>query len=743
MCGVAGMFSIDGRPLSERDRDFVRRMASALAHRGPDGEDYLDDEMACLAFRRLAVIDTDGGRQPFSSEDGEVHAVANGTIYNYHSLTANLEHRHRFETESDCEVLLHLYEDHGVAFPNALYGQFAVALYDRRRGRGVLARDRFGIKPLFYAKLEGRLVFGSEIKALFEHPACPRQVDWPAMLTDATIFGGLSTETEPRPQSGFVGIRHLPPGTVLDIDLKTAAATERTYWRLPGPASGSSLVATEDVAIAYGEALDSVAGEYLVGETEIGLTLSGGVDSSLLAAKMTARRPVRAFSVLSPGTLASGDCVAAHDVARWLRMPIDHVRVPSSSFLDADSWRELLWLCESPLCGPEQWYKRELYRHSREAHPGVKVMVSGTGADEYSGGFTTTLAELADDGGWAGFVEGLRGVLRELQGLEQTPASTWLAATGLRAVRPGPHSSVRLGDGELYDQFVRAKTHDLVMHNLWHEDRLASGSGIEGRAPFLDHRLVEILRAVDPFRYESLLWDKGVIRDVARAALPGWVATRPKGAFFFGPRLDVAYREVWALMVASDCLLVEEAFSGSMARAHVDVAQVRAALRSMEGAFRPEVVEMVLRLVNIGLLDQMAQSAPRRLVSPTIRLGPTQALVVDDWDSDAASRTRAAIDHRPERMADRVLRLGEGIRVYHHLRGAHANGNADTTRAVVAVDGTIAFEVDDESWLSLLLGLDGEKTVRDVCSAAGIDLEDVASSLELAIEYGVVIDNSR
>lgn len=743
MCGVAGMFSIDGRPLSDRDREIVRSMASALAHRGPDGEDYFDDEAACLGFRRLAVVDREGGRQPFSSEDGEVHAVVNGTIYNYLDLTTKLRRGHRFATGSDCEVLLHLYEDCGVAFPNALNGQFAAALYDRRRRRAVLARDRFGIKPMFYAKVEGRLVFGSEIKALFEHPACPRQVDWYEMLTDATVFGGLSTEVEPRARSGFVGIHHLSPGKVLDVDLIAATITERTYWQLPGPASGSSFCAAEDVVPTYAQAFDSIAEEYLLGETAIGLTLSGGVDSSLLAGKMAALRPIRAYSVLSPGTIASGDCLATHEVAQRLEMPIDQVQVPSSASLTADRWRELLWLCESPLCGPEQWYKNELFRYSRQVHPEVKVMVSGTGADEYSGGFTTTLAQLGEGGGWASFIGGLGRVMAEIQGVDSPPASTWLSSTGLRLVKPNRDGGDAIGDGERYEQFVRAKTHDLVMHNLWHEDRLASGSGIEGRAPFLDHRLVEILRAVDPSSYESVLWDKRVIREVARGILPDWAAERPKGAFFFGPKLDVAYRESWALMSGSAYSLVEEAFSGGPAREYVDVGQVRAALDSMQTVFRPERVEMVLRLVNIGLLDQMVRSLPGRPAPTSLTLGPAKALVVDDWESEAASEVRALVEPRPRGIEDLVLHLGKGVDVYRRAVGAGSNGDSDSIQTVVVVDGRIAFDVEDEDWLRLLLGFDGESTVVDICSAAGIDLQAVASSLDLAIEHGVVVEAQR
>src|SRR6266545_1437336 len=174
MCGIAGIVQF-GRPQIDAESvRLLRRMASTLAHRGPDDEQLFTDGPLGLAFRRLSVIDVQGGRQPLLSEDEEVVLCANGEIYNAPALRARLAPRHRFRTGSDCEVLVHLYEDRGLDFLDEVNGMFAAAIWDRRARRLILARDRLGIKPLFYHLGRDLLIFASELKALLVHPACPR-----------------------------------------------------------------------------------------------------------------------------------------------------------------------------------------------------------------------------------------------------------------------------------------------------------------------------------------------------------------------------------------------------------------------------------------------------------------------------------------------------------------------------------------------------------------------------------------
>src|SRR5690606_19855864 len=176
MCGIAGILSLDGRPAPPEQ---VRAMCGAIVHRGPDDEGYYVDAEIAMGMRRLSILDLDGGHQPMSNEDGSVWAVFNGEIYNYRELRRQLESRgHVLRTAGDTETLVHLYEEHGADFVPWLRGMFALAIWDRRRRTLLLARDRLGIKPLFYAQRGGLLYFASEVKALLQSPAVDRQLDW-------------------------------------------------------------------------------------------------------------------------------------------------------------------------------------------------------------------------------------------------------------------------------------------------------------------------------------------------------------------------------------------------------------------------------------------------------------------------------------------------------------------------------------------------------------------------------------
>src|SRR5436305_10928423 len=187
MCGIAGVLYADpGRPA---DREVLRAMGGAIADRGPDGEGYWAEPGVGLVHRRLSIIDLEGGGQPLGNEDGSVQVVFNGEIYNFQELRAGLEAKgHRFRTRSDTEVLVHLYEEHGDRLVDRLRGMFAFALWDRRRRRLVLARDRLGIKPLYLYRDADKLLFGSELKAILAHPGVAGAVD-PAALEDYLTFG--------------------------------------------------------------------------------------------------------------------------------------------------------------------------------------------------------------------------------------------------------------------------------------------------------------------------------------------------------------------------------------------------------------------------------------------------------------------------------------------------------------------------------------------------------------------------
>src|SRR5262249_15651597 len=221
MCGIAGLFSLGDRPVAEHE---VQAMCNALAHRGPDDEGYYARPEVVLGMRRLSIIDIDGGHQPVRNEDGSVWVVFNGEIYNFKALRTLLERQgHVFYTATDTEVIVHLYEQYGEAFVDKLRGMFALAIWDERRKSILLARDRLGIKPLFYAVAGGRLAFGSELKALLQLPELERRFNW---VSVGHLFSAMCT---PLSESIIDSIHKLRPGHLL-----TASASQgvqiREYW---------------------------------------------------------------------------------------------------------------------------------------------------------------------------------------------------------------------------------------------------------------------------------------------------------------------------------------------------------------------------------------------------------------------------------------------------------------------------------------------------------------------------------
>ena len=280
MCGIAGMVSFDGAPTP---LDGLQRMCAATSHRGPDDYGFYADDRAVLGMRRLSIIDRATGRQPVHNEDGTVWVVFNGEIYNYRELMRGLKKAgHSFYTDSDTEVIVHLYEDEGPAAVEKLRGMFAFALWDQKRRRLLLARDRFGIKPLYYGVAGGRLVFASELKALLQLPDVERRVSWPAL---GHLFSWLST---PSADSIIEGIHKLEPAHIL-VAAQGHAPRLQKYWDLDfAPERGRS----EEY---FAEKLTSLLREsvemHMVSEVPVGAFLSGGIDSGSVVGMMSRVSP--------------------------------------------------------------------------------------------------------------------------------------------------------------------------------------------------------------------------------------------------------------------------------------------------------------------------------------------------------------------------------------------------------------------------------------------------------------------
>jgi asparagine synthase (glutamine-hydrolysing) len=380
MCGICGTYDFSSaRPA---DRSLIEQMSASLRHRGPDGDGVHVDGPAGLAARRLAIIDLAGGDQPMLAADGEVCVVQNGEILNHLELRAELEAQGaRLRTHCDTEVLLHLYLRDGPGFVSQLRGMFAVALWDRRRRLLMLARDRFGIKPLYYELRDGRLAFASELKALALQPDFPRDVD-PAALHSYLAFNSI-----PAPLSIFRSCRKLPPGHLLTC---TPEETNIERFARPSPAPEAEL-RRESAAELAAELRDRLAESvraHLLADVPVGVLLSGGVDSSGLAA-LAAQQSSERVATFSIGFQEKtfNELELAREVAR--RYSTDHHELTVSPRVQ-ELLPELVAAFDEPFADSSAL---PTYLVSQLASEHVKVVLSGEGGDELFGGYETYAAD--------------------------------------------------------------------------------------------------------------------------------------------------------------------------------------------------------------------------------------------------------------------------------------------------------------------------------------------------------------
>jgi asparagine synthase (glutamine-hydrolysing) len=358
-------------------------MCERLVHRGPDSDGTFRDGGVALAMRRLSIIDLEGGDQPIANEDGSVAVVQNGEIYNYRELRGELERRgHRFATHSDTEVLVHLYEEHGAEFVERLRGMFAIALWDARERRLLLARDRFGIKPLYYRLLDGTLSFASELKALLEQPGFSREID-PRAVAAYLAFNSI-----PAPLTVFAEARKLPPGAL--AIWRDGELSEHRYARpSPAPAGHVRRGPAGELAEELRETLRDSIRAHLVADVPVGVLLSGGVDSAGIAALAAGEQsePVKTFSV--------GFEEASFDELDRARLVAERYGTEHHEIVlrpDAvDLFPKLVEAFDEPFGDSSAL---PTYLVSELAAGEVKVALSGEGGDELFGGYYTYVADL-------------------------------------------------------------------------------------------------------------------------------------------------------------------------------------------------------------------------------------------------------------------------------------------------------------------------------------------------------------
>jgi asparagine synthase (glutamine-hydrolysing) len=541
MCGITGF-------IGDGDRATLERMVATLTHRGPDGSGFWDCEGAFLGMRRLAIIDIETGAQPMFNEDDRLVVVFNGEIYNHIELRDELLRAgHRFRSDhSDTEVIVHLFEEHGLGFLDRLNGMFAIALWDRRKRQLLLARDRLGIKPLYFAESGGTVIFGSEPKALLAHRRVGRDPDLVA------LHHYFSFKNVPAPLTAFRSIRQLRPGEY--AIWRGGQIETRRWWR--AEYSKPLDVGEPEAAAQIRDLLDDSVRLEMRSDVPVGAYLSGGVDSSAVVAMMAKHgaRNIETFTLVYEDGFANKNAdrafarrIAQHFGTRHHEHVVTAADVPAS--IDA-----VIEAFDEPFSGVISTYflTEEIGRH-------VKVALSGDGADELFGSYlaprlATPIAAYAagerDPARLAPFADqtallervlerGDEAARRMGQYLLDDEAKQALYTPKMRVAVDGVRTEALIrrlyGESATADPLNRALFVDLETllpdQVLPFVDRLSMAHSVEVRPPFLDHRLVEYAaRLPGPFKIKNGRV-KHILKEAMSGLLPADLLDRPKEGF--------------------------------------------------------------------------------------------------------------------------------------------------------------------------------------------------------------------
>jgi asparagine synthase (glutamine-hydrolysing) len=599
MCGICGIF------FSERDgrvkADVLAGMNQHIVHRGPDDDGFFVEENVGLAMRRLSIIDVKTGHQPLANENQDVWIVYNGEIYNHAELRAGLEARgHRYRTRSDTETIVHLYEEYGRDCVKHLRGMFAFVIWDRRKRVLFAARDRLGIKPLYY-RWDGRaFLFGSEIKAILAYPGVAAEFNR-GSLAEYLAFGYITG-----PQTMFTGVRKLMPGHFLELAEQGEPRIER-YWDLTTEADQEPRP-REYYVRAYRELLDGAVSSHLMSDVPLGVFLSGGLDSSAIAAltRQACGDRIQTFSV-GYGEEAFSELGYAREVAEHIGSEHHEVRMSREEFFD--SLPRLIWHEDEPIAWPSSV---SLYFVARLAREKVTVVLTGEGSDETLAGYTryawTLLNSRMDKVYRSTTPDSLRRLVRgAIQGSPLTASfhrklqHTFLARDGnswpsfyfdnffsafaaseqfdlltpaaLAAAGDAYAGSMNAWDrsrGDLLHRLLYTDINSYLIELLMKQDQMSMAASIESRVPFLDHVLVEFTARI-PAKYSTKgMAGKFILKQAVEDLLPRSIVYRKK----------MGFPTPWEYWLAGSQL--------------DDLEQMLLSPRSAErGLFRPEAVKRI------------------------------------------------------------------------------------------------------------------------------------------------------
>jgi asparagine synthase (glutamine-hydrolysing) len=553
---------VSGRPLRDGERLRLPAMRDVLAHRGPDGTGEWSDARAALGHRRLSIVDLATGGQPLSNEDGTIWITYNGEIYNHQELRRELEAAgHRYRTRCDTESIVHAYEEWGDDCVHHLRGMFAFGIWDQPRRRLLLARDRLGVKPLYWALAGPTLLFGSEIKAILASGLVE------ARAHEARLPELLGARYIADEDTLFAGIRKLLPGHLLVFE--EGRATVREYWDVPHDAREADGEAVDERTWVdrFRTLLDESVGLRLMSDVPLGMFLSGGIDSSAIAALMARRmdRPLQTFSVAFRER-AYSELAWSREVADAIGAERHEVVIGPEEFFGA--LPRLLWHEDEPIAHPSSV---PLYFVSALAQQSVKVVLTGEGSDELLAGYGKYPRALANwrlGQAWtrvapaflhrstAHVASALPGRIgryarRSFLAVESTPEATFFdnfAAIPVqeqarlldRGRAPQAVADVygtsralldRASNRPWLDRLLYADLKTYLVELLMKQDQMSMAASIESRVPFLDHRLVEFAMQLPAPLKLSGWTTKRVLREAARDLLPPSVLRRPKMGF--------------------------------------------------------------------------------------------------------------------------------------------------------------------------------------------------------------------
>ncbi|MCG3199394.1 MAG: Asparagine synthetase [glutamine-hydrolyzing] 1 [bacterium] len=562
MCGIVGIAGFE-------DRELVREMTASLSHRGPDGEGFLFDPEVSLGHRRLAIIDLSGGAQPMSTSDGRAWVSFNGQIYNYRDLMKELESEYSFRTHCDTEVLPVLYSKFGQEMVHRLRGMFAFAVWDRTDKTLFLARDRIGIKPLYYAVLGSRLLFASEPKAILRCAEVSREID------PVALDAYLSLLYVPPPYSIYRGIRQLPPAHTLTW--RAGEVEVRKYWDAePRPDFSRT---DEEWAEEIAPILEDSIRMRMMSDVPLGAFLSGGIDSSTIVSVLAREgsKPVETFCI---GFGEEGRAYEERPIARRVAGFFNTNHHEMEITLDLLSGLEgMVRAFDEPFGNPTAMLTSELSRFTRQF---VTVSLAGDGGDEMFGGYPRYQGMA-----WSEKLRSIPGPLRRLMaswvgGRESSTArnyrrwarqllegcdypaaerySRWVGYRGPeerdRLLSPALREEVRKAGRiepviELFnapsrgggvERSVYSDLHGFLPENvLRYSDRMSMAHSLEARVPLTDHVLVEAMMRIPARRQVGLLASKRLLRKVMKGKLPEEVLARKK--LGFNPPMGVWLQE--------------------------------------------------------------------------------------------------------------------------------------------------------------------------------------------------------